>query len=176
MRVLDAAGHPLGPKAVVDALEAHGRSAAYQPVASTLPHLERQGRVVHVGHGYRFNMSVGDVSLVNADADALTNGNRLSCLYFLNCTGAAYTYACIAEHFLRNSNGGAVSVVGANNSAFPNASTYYMNEYYRLMFAAGIVHSGQVFADSRLPRTGLASRSGKTVDPRRAHDRRRVEQ
>ena len=29
--------------------------------------------VVHVGHGFRFNMSVGDASIVNADADALTN-------------------------------------------------------------------------------------------------------
>ncbi|HKW14606.1 MAG TPA: C25 family cysteine peptidase [Candidatus Krumholzibacteria bacterium] len=119
--------------------------------------------VIHVGHGYRFNMSVGDVSMTNSDADALHNGNKLSCLYFLNCTGAAYTYSCLAEHFLRNSNGGAVSVIGANNSAFPNASTFYMNEYYRLLFQKGNVHIGRVFADSRLPRTGLAS-SGDYID------------
>ena len=119
--------------------------------------------IIHVGHGYRFNMSVGDVSMVNADADGLTNGNKLSCLYFLNCTGAAYTYSCIAEHFLRNPNGGAVSVIGANNSAFPNASTFYMNEYYRLLFQLGNVHLGRVFADSRLPRTGLAA-GGDYID------------
>lgn len=119
--------------------------------------------VIHVGHGFRFNMSVGDASFVNSDADALTNGDRLSCLYLLNCTGAAYTYSCLAEHFLRNPNGGAVSVIGANHSAFPNASQYYMGEYYRLLFQKGNVHIGRVFADSRLPRTGLAA-SGDFID------------
>ena len=121
--------------------------------------------VVHVGHGFRFNMSVGDVSLVNSDADALTNGARQSCLYFLNCTGAAYNYACIAEHFLRNPNGGAVNVIGANNSAFPNASQFYMNEYYRLLFRPSnpVYHSGEVFARSRLPRTFLAGQ-GDFID------------
>jgi len=119
--------------------------------------------VVHIGHGYRFNMSVGDVSIVNSDVDALTNGDRLSCVYFLNCTGAAYLYSCLAEHFLRNPNGGAVSAIGANHSAFPNTSQYYMNEYYRLLFQKGNVHIGRVFADSRLPRTGLAA-SGDFID------------
>lgn len=112
--------------------------------------------VVHVGHGFRFNMSVGDASIVNADADALTNGNKLSCLYFMNCTGAAYTYYCLAEHFLRNPNGGAVSVVGSNESAFPNASIYYMNEFYSLAFDSNAVNIGETFARSRLPRTPLA--------------------
>ncbi|HET6348149.1 MAG TPA: C25 family cysteine peptidase [Candidatus Krumholzibacteria bacterium] len=119
--------------------------------------------VVHVGHGFRFNMEVGDVSIVNSDADALTNGNKQFCLFMLNCTGAAYNYSCIAEHFLRNPNGGAVSVIGANNSAFPNASQYYMNEYYRLLFQTNVVHLGEVFARSRLPRTPLAE-SGDYID------------
>jgi hypothetical protein len=112
--------------------------------------------VVHVGHGFRFNMSVGDVSLVNADADALTNGDRLSCLYFLNCTGASFTYYCLAEHFLRNPNGGAVSVIGANESAFPNASSFYMNEFYDLVFDQDVIHIGEAFARSRMPRTAIA--------------------
>ncbi|MDH4035873.1 MAG: C25 family cysteine peptidase [Candidatus Krumholzibacteria bacterium] len=112
--------------------------------------------VVHIGHGYRFNMSVSDASIVNSDADALINGNRLSCLYFLNCTGASYTYYCLAEHFLRNPNGGAVSVVGANESAFPNASSAYMNEYYKLAFDSAVTNIGETFARSRALRTPLA--------------------
>jgi hypothetical protein len=75
--------------------------------------------VVHIGHGFRFNMSVGDASVVNADADALTNGVKLANMNLLNCTSCAFTYECLAEHFLRNPNGGAVSVVGSNDSAFP---------------------------------------------------------
>jgi len=82
--------------------------------------------VIHVGHGFRFNMSVADASVVNADADALTNGVKLMNLNLLNCTSSAFTYECIAEHFLRNPNGGAVSVVGSNDSAFPTVATEYM--------------------------------------------------
>jgi hypothetical protein len=53
-------------------------------------------------------------------------------------------------------------VVGANNSAFPNASTYYMNEYYRCSSNSECAHR-RVFADSRLPRTGLAA-GGDYID------------
>ncbi len=112
--------------------------------------------VVHVGHGFRFTMSLGTSSMGNADAAALVNGNRLICLYFLNCSGVAYDYPCLAEYFLRNPNGGAVNVVGANESAFPNASSNYMNEYYDLLFDDDVIHAGETFARSRLPRTVLA--------------------
>jgi hypothetical protein len=56
--------------------------------------------VIHVGHGFRFNMSVGDRSVMNTDADVMTNGDRLSNFYLLNCTAVAFTYFCLAEHFL----------------------------------------------------------------------------
>ncbi len=112
--------------------------------------------VNHVGHGFRFNMSVGSGSIVNADADVLTNTNRFSNLYLLNCTVAAYTYFCLAEHFLMNPNGGAVSVVGANESAYPLLSQPYMNEYYHLVFNNGVTRVGEAVARSREPRTPLA--------------------
>ena len=112
--------------------------------------------VLHVGHGFRFNMSLANASLVNADADALVNGDRLFNLSLLNCTAVAYTYECLAEHFMRNPNGGAASVVGANDSAFPNAATYYMQEFYRLLLDQDVTHLGELFARSREPRTGFA--------------------
>ncbi len=112
--------------------------------------------VIHVGHGFRFNMSTNDASVMNTDADSLTNGTALSNYYLLNCTALAYTYFCLAEHFLLAPNGGGVSTVGANESAFPNASSYYMYEYYNLLFSQGEVHIGDVFRRSRLPRTPLA--------------------
>jgi hypothetical protein len=115
--------------------------------------------VIHVGHGFRFNMSVGDASVVNADADALTNGVKLMNLNLLNCTSSAFTYECIAEHFLRNPNGGAVSVVGSNDSAFPTIATDYMAEYYNLVMKKDVVHIGEAFARSREPRTGIAEAS-----------------
>lgn len=112
--------------------------------------------VAHIGHGFRFNMSVGDLSILNTDADMLTNDGKFFNLYMLNCTAAAYDYFCLAEHFLQNHHGGAVSVIGANESAFPNASSNYMNEYHRLVFEEDVVHIGEAFARSRLPRTPVA--------------------
>ena len=112
--------------------------------------------VNHVGHGFRFNMSVGSGSIVNSDADALTNANRFANMYLLNCTVCAYTYFCLGEHFLLNPNGGAVSVVGANESAYPLLSQPYMNEYYNLVFNDGVTHIGEAVARSREPRTPIA--------------------
>ncbi|HET6348148.1 MAG TPA: C25 family cysteine peptidase [Candidatus Krumholzibacteria bacterium] len=115
--------------------------------------------VVHIGHGFRFNMSCGDASLVNADADGLTNGVKLSNMNLLNCTACAYTYECLAEHFLRVVNGGAVSVVGSNDSAFPTVATDYLDEYYDLLFNQNVVHIGEAFARSREARTAYAEAS-----------------
>jgi hypothetical protein len=115
--------------------------------------------VLHIGHGYRHNISVADASIRSPDADTLSNDGRWFNLYMLNCTAAAYDYFCLAEHLLQNPNGGAVSVVGSDEVAFPYASSYYMNEYYDVMFLQGAVHIGEAFARSRLPRTPLATGS-----------------
>ena len=58
--------------------------------------------------------------------------------------------------FMLNPNGGAVSVIGANDSAYPNASQLYMNEYYDLVFNQNKVHIGEAFALSRQSRTPQA--------------------
>jgi hypothetical protein len=112
--------------------------------------------VYHVGHGYRFNMHVGDVNVVISDADALTNQDRFSNMYLLNCTAVAFDFDCLGEHFLKNPNGGAVSIVGSSESAFPDASIHYMNEYTRLLFAENVIHIGDAYTRSRLPRTPFA--------------------
>ncbi len=119
--------------------------------------------VNHIGHGFRFTMSTANASVENSDVDLLTNGCRLTNLYMLNCTAAAYQFFCLAEHFLANPNGGAVSVIGANESAYPNSSSNYMNEYYELLFNDNVVHIGETFARSRLPRTPVAI-AGDNVD------------
>jgi hypothetical protein len=113
-------------------------------------------QVTHIGHGFRFNMSCANASIQVPEALALTNTCQLFNLYMLNCTAAAYDYNCLAEAFLENPIGGAASCVGANESAFPNAASYYMNEYYRLLYDEDFVHIGETFARSRLPRTPFA--------------------
>ena len=121
-------------------------------------------QVNDTGHGFRFNMSVGNGSIVNADADALTNTDRYSNIFLLNCTAVAFTYFCLGEHFLLNPIGGAVSVIGASESVYPLIAQPYMNEYYRLLYSEHVEHIGEAFARSRLVRTPLATVSGDNAD------------
>jgi hypothetical protein len=78
-----------------------------------------------MGHGFRYNMSVGDASIVNAEAEALTNGPRTFVLYLLNCTALAFDSNALGERFLMAPNGGAVGVIGASREAYPNTSIDY---------------------------------------------------
>ena len=116
--------------------------------------------VNHVGHGFRYNMSVGDQSITNADGGALSNGNRLSVLHVLNCTSVAFDYSCLAEHLLRNPNGGMVGVLGATRSAYPLPASLYQSNYYDLLYNDGVWRLGELFSKSRLNQVGLAANEG----------------
>ena len=113
-------------------------------------------QVFHIGHGYRFNMHCGDDNVAIPDADALYHPNRFFNLYMLNCTAAAFDYDCLGEHLLRNPDGGAVSVLGASNSAFADVSAYYMEDYVKQLYVLNDEHVGEAFALSRAARTGFA--------------------
>jgi hypothetical protein len=118
--------------------------------------------VLHVGHGYKYNMSVGDGSILNYDARTLANGAKLFSMYLMNCTNAAFDTDCLAEYFLLNPNGGAFAVTGSSRSAFPSASRPYLDKYYNLLYGQNMVQLGKVFTRSREPFTPSAS--GETAD------------
>src|SRR6185503_12349439 len=110
----------LNPGLTVTRLYENYTSASYRPgalpesKATVIPQLDSgPGLALHVGHGYRNSMSVGDVTLVNADATGLTNGNKLFNLYAIDCTSSAIDFPCIGEAFMKNPNGGAVTVIGS---------------------------------------------------------------
>jgi len=109
--------------------------------------------VLHVGHGYSYNMSVGDGSILNYDAAQLSNGASLFSMYLMNCTNCAFDTECLAESFLLNPAGGAFAATGATRSAYPSASRPVLDEYYRLLYAEGVVRLGELFTKSRLPYT-----------------------
>ncbi|HXV13473.1 MAG TPA: C25 family cysteine peptidase, partial [Candidatus Krumholzibacteria bacterium] len=113
-------------------------------------------QVFHVGHGFRFNMHCADDNIAIPDADVLQHPNRFFNLYMLNCTAAAFDYDCLGEHLLRNPEGGAVSIVGAVNSAFAQVAAVYLDNYARALYRDDVVRLGDTFAASRLPRTSLA--------------------
>jgi hypothetical protein len=114
------------------------------------------GMVNHIGHGYRFNISCGDASLLYDDADQLTNGERLFVLFMVDCFVSAFDYACLSENFLKNPNGGAVATIGSSHIEFPVIDAYYMEDYYQLLFDDRVVRIGEAFAKSRLDQTPWA--------------------
>jgi len=132
------------------------RSAALDSMNAGVNH------VLHVGHGYKYNMSVGDGSIVNYDAAGLANGNKLFSMCLMNCTNVAFDTECLAESFLLNPNGGAFAVTGSSRSAFPSASRPYLDEYYYIMYNYGVVQLGKAFTKSREPFT--TSAYGETAD------------
>ena len=106
---------------------------------------------VHVGHGYRNVMSCGDASLDNTHAMALTNGNRLSNLYAIDCNSNSIDFPCLGEAFLKAPNGGAVTNIGSTRFDFPHAGRAFQKEYFTLMFEDSITAVGEAQTLQKLP-------------------------
>ncbi len=115
----------------------------------------RYGIFNQIGHGYYFNMSVGDANFMTTDADALTNGDNLFVMYALNCASAAFDNSCLMERFLQNPNGGSVVSLGSARAAFPNNSNNYQQAFFGELYCGTERRAGQLLAISRLPYLGL---------------------
>ncbi len=113
---------------------------------SVLDDLENRGHLTHhIGHGYRYTMSVGVGSIVASDMMALTNGlDHLFSMFALNCTSCAIDYNCLGEAVLLSPEGGGITVAGTMREAFPNTSLYYQNSYFQLLFGDSL-SIGEVF-------------------------------
>jgi hypothetical protein len=119
------------------------------------------GIVNQLGHGFTNTMSLGDLSLVNSDADALTNGERSFVLCMANCAAVAFDYNCLAERFLLNPNGGASGVIGASRSVAAGLIPYYNRAFYRQLFQYGKTHLAETLNAMRLERAALADYDGQ---------------
>ncbi len=115
---------------------------------------------VHVGHGYRNVMSCGDNNLTNADASGLTNGNRLTNLYAIDCTSNAIDFPCIGEAFLKAPNGGAVTNIGSTRFDFPTAGRSYQKQYFSELFDSSRTAIGEIEARQKLPFVGFSNYDG----------------
>ncbi len=107
-----------------------------------------------IGHGFYFNMSVGNENFMNTDADALVNGDHLFVLFSLNCASAAFDYSCLMERFLQNPNGGSILSIGSSRAAFPNSSNNYQQGFFEALYCTDENRSGKLVAISRLPYLG----------------------
>lgn len=105
-----------------------------------------------MGTGY-VNHGIG---LGNSDMDTLTNGNKQGILYSMGCWPAAYDESnCIAEHFVRNSNGGGVGFIGNsrygwyNPGAFNTLSMKYDSYFFKSLFPENHYKLGVSFSDHK---------------------------
>jgi len=117
----------------------------------------RYGILNQIGHGYYFNMSVGDVNFMTTDADQLTNGDHLFMIYALNCASAAFDNSCLLERFVQNPDGGSICSIGSVRAAFPNNANNYQQEFFNLLYCTSEMRVGKLIALSRLPFIGLTT-------------------
>jgi hypothetical protein len=112
---------------------------------------------VHVGHGFRNVMSVGDSSITNADALALANGNRLSNVYAIDCTSNAIDFPCIGEALIKSHGAEArLATLDRLASTSPTPGRAYQKEFFRLVFEAGVTAVGEAQAKQKVPFAGSA--------------------
>ena len=115
---------------------------------------------VHIGHGFRNVMSCGDANLDNSDAFSLSNGNKLTHLYAINCTSNAIDFPCIGEAFLLAQNGGAVTNTGSTRFDFPTAGRAYQKEWFRLLYEDSVTAVGELQAVQKVPFIAFATFDG----------------
>jgi hypothetical protein len=115
---------------------------------------------VHIGHGYREVMSVGDDNLTNRDAHGLANGAALTNLYAIDCTSSAIDFASIGEAFMRAPDGGAVTSVGSTALDYPQFGRIYQKEYFRLLWQDSVTAVGEAQGRQKLPFVGSSFYDG----------------
>jgi PKD repeat protein len=119
-----------------------------------------QNLVNHIDHCDSGFMGTGYLNdylgLSNSDMDALTNGNKQSILYSQGCHPVQYNISnCIAEHFVRDTNGGGIAFIGYSGYGYyaPGSySTYSMRYdvfFFRSLFQKNLYHLGGAFSDHK---------------------------
>lgn len=119
-----------------------------------------QNLVNHADHSNNDCMGTGYVNhnllIYSSDMDALTNGNKQTILYSMGCDPAAYDVTnCIAEHFVRNSNGGGIAFIGNSRYGwydYGEYTTYSMGfdvHFFKSLFQENLYHLGAAFSDHK---------------------------
>lgn len=117
---------------------------------------EGQNFINHNGHGSTGAMSVGNGVLYNSDMDGLNNGSKQGILYSIGCWTTAFDFDAIAEHFVRNSNGGGVAFIGNSSYGWGSPgnprfgySDRFDAQFYAETFNNPAPHIGQVLAQAK---------------------------
>ncbi|MBU0641016.1 MAG: hypothetical protein KKB50_19305 [Planctomycetes bacterium] len=116
--------------------------------------------VNHIDHCNEYVLGVGYTnhgeSLSTSDVDNLNNGDRQSIFYTLGCWPCAFDYsACIAEHYVRDTNGGGVAFVGNTRYGWyyqgydDYLSARFDRYFFRSLWSQGHYTLGECFSDHK---------------------------
>src|SRR5262249_30274131 len=108
------------------------------------------GLVTDIGHGFRYSMSLGDLSASNVNALALDNESRPFFLHMLNCSAVAFDFPCLAEKFMLNPQGGAVGVIGSSREAYPDNIQMFQEAWFRKMYSEGYTGAAEALHEARM--------------------------
>ena len=119
-----------------------------------------QNLINHIDHCNQNYMGMGHVNhgwgLYSSDIDDLSNGNKQSTFYSIGCYACAYDYDnCIAEHFVRDTNGGGVAFVGNSRYGWfysgddDQASLRYDRYFFKSLFTENHYKLGNAFSDHK---------------------------
>jgi hypothetical protein len=113
--------------------------------------------VNHADHSGSDCMGTGYVNhnwlIYNADMDSLTNGNKQTILYSMGCDPAAYDASIsIAEHFVRNKNGGGIAFIGNSRYGWYEYQNYvalsmgFDTHFFTSLFQENLSNLGTIFS------------------------------
>ena len=120
-----------------------------------------QNLINHIDHCNQYYMGTGytnhDWGLDTSEVDAFSNGNKQSTWYSIGCWAAAFDYDnCIAEHFVRDKNGGGVGFVGNTRYGWymvgsdDYVSLRYDRYFFRSFFDQNHYKLGALFSDHKM--------------------------
>jgi hypothetical protein len=120
-----------------------------------------QNLINHIDHCNEYSMGVGyynhDLVLDTSEVDDFSNGYKQSTWYSIGCWAAAYDFDnCIAEHFVRDNDGGGVGFVGNTRYGWyyrgydDYASLRYDRYFFRSFFVQDHYRLGELFSDHKV--------------------------
>jgi hypothetical protein len=118
-----------------------------------------QNLVNHADHSGSDCMGTGYINhgwlIYSSDMDALTNGHKQMIFYSMGCDPAAYDGDSIAEHFVRNSNGGGIAFMGNSRYGWfmsGSVTTYSMGydiHFFKSLFQGNFYNLGAAFSNHK---------------------------
>jgi hypothetical protein len=119
-----------------------------------------QNMLNHIDHSGQYYMGTGytnhDWGLETSEVDAFSNGDKQGTWYSIGCWAAAYEYDnCIAEHFVRDDDGGGIGFVGNTRYGWyyvggdDLASLRYDRYFFRSFFIQKHYKLGDLFSDHK---------------------------